>query len=297
VDNSKYTDSNATNNTIYYYKVTAVDTASNESNYSSEVSVLPVITGSTVLTYADFESGAFDSGWVNVTGEDTHDWQINSGSTPSSGTGPSGGANGSTYYAYLETSDAGAAGDTAYLQSPEIDGSNRILTFYYHMYGPDTGMLNVDVYDGSWNLGVWSISGNQHANSSTPYTQDVVDLGSYTGPIQIRFRAVAAGGYRGDIAIDDIQVMGINFQSCQDVWDGGWGLLADINANCYVDLQDLEVIAQYWLSTDCVEPEDCGKANLNSDSEINFLDYSKFAVDWLQCNKPQDANCIYDWKE
>jgi predicted phosphodiesterase len=162
-----------------------------------------------VITSADFESGFGE--WVNVTG-DTHDWTRDSGGTPSSSTGPSTGANGSTWYVYLETSSGGAnsSGNTAYLQGPDIGGSNRTLTFYYHMYGADMGSLNVDVYSGgSWHNAVWSISGQQHTSNGAAYTQATVDLSSYTGTIKIRFRAVAAGGYRGDMAIDDIEVTGV----------------------------------------------------------------------------------------
>jgi len=161
-----------------------------------------------VLTSADFESGFGE--WVNVTG-DTHDWTRDSGGTPSSSTGPSTGANGSTWYVFLETSSGGAntAGDTAYLEGPDIGGDNRTLTFYYHMYGSNMGTLNVDVYSGgSWDNGVWSISGQQHTSSSAAYTQATVNLGAYSGTIRVRFRAVAAGSYRGDMAIDDIEITG-----------------------------------------------------------------------------------------
>ena len=76
------------------------------------------------------------------------------------------------------------------------------------MYGADIGTLNVDVYDGTWHEGVWSISGQRQASSTDAYTKATVDLSSYTGTIKLRIRAVAAGGYRGDIAIDDITVSG-----------------------------------------------------------------------------------------
>jgi hypothetical protein len=164
--------------------------------------------GGEVLASEDFESGFGD--WVNVSG-DTDDWLRDSGGTPSSSTGPSSGANGSTWYVYLETSSgyAYSAGDYAILEGPDIGGSDRTLTFYYHMYGADMGTLNVDVYSGGqWHNAVWSISGQQHTSSSAAYTQAQVDLSSYSGTIRIRFRGVAAGNYRGDMAIDDIEVTG-----------------------------------------------------------------------------------------
>ena len=76
------------------------------------------------------------------------------------------------------------------------------------MYGSAMGSLNVDIYDGTWNNSVWSISGQQHTSSADTYTLATVDLSTYTGTIKLRFRGVAAGGYTGDMAIDDIMVIG-----------------------------------------------------------------------------------------
>ena len=162
-----------------------------------------------VLFSDDFET---DYGnWPNVTG-DTHDWTRDSDGTPSSNTGPSSGANGSTWYVYLECSESGGgaytSGDNAILEGPNLDADayDLELSFYYHMYGGEIGTLNVDVYDGTWNDGVWNLSGPQ----GDVYTQAIVDLSAYTGTIKLRFRAVAAGGWAGDIAIDDIEISGTN---------------------------------------------------------------------------------------
>ena len=166
-----------------------------------------------VIASADFEADIGD--WTNPTGVDNYDWTRDSGGTPSSSTGPSSGASGSSYYAFLETSDGGRgaynSGETAYLESIEIGGSSRNLTFDYHMYGSNIGTLSIDVFvNGNWQNDVWQISGAQHGSSSDPYSQASVDLSSYVGNIKVRFRATAAGGWKGDIAIDNLAVMGIN---------------------------------------------------------------------------------------
>ena len=156
----------------------------------------------------DFESST--GNWINVTG-DTNQWYRESGKTPSSNTGPDSGANGSTWYMYMETSSGycNNAGDTAILEGPSVEGTDLELSFYYHMYGSNIGTLYVDVYSGgSWTNGVWSRSGQQHPGSSSPYTQATVDLSSYTTPLKVRFRGVAAGGSKGDMAIDDIDIIG-----------------------------------------------------------------------------------------
>jgi VCBS repeat-containing protein len=53
---SSHTDSGLTNGTTYYYVVTAVDTASNESGYSSEASATPQSGGGAVFQEGDFPS-------------------------------------------------------------------------------------------------------------------------------------------------------------------------------------------------------------------------------------------------
>ena len=263
---SDYTDNDVVNFTTYFYVVKAVDTDTNESGNSNEDYATPTDGSAVQLSYAGFESGFVD--WVNVTGDDTNDWTRNSGGTSSSNTGPSGGANGSTWYVYLECSAAegGAydAGDSAILEGPEIDGANRELTFYYHMYGENMGTLNVDVFDGTWNNAVWSISGQQHASNTAAYTQAIVDLSAYIGPIRIRLRAVAAGGIRGDMAVDDIEVTGSLGSLYGDFTDDG-----------VVDVDDLPEFFGYWLLTDC------GELDLNDDCLINLYEFAEFAKNWL----------------
>ena len=195
----------------YVLRLTAND---GELTASDDVAFTVLDPGSTpvVLEEENFESG--QGNWLNVTAGDDEDWTRDSGGTPSNGTGPNRGNGGSTWYMYLETSNGrGAynAGDTAFLEGPTIDGAARTLTFFYHMYGSNMGTLHVDVQSGGvWTESVWSISGQQHNANSAPYSEATVDLGGFTGPIRIRFRAVAAGGFRGDMAIDDIEVTGLN---------------------------------------------------------------------------------------
>ena len=159
-----------------------------------------------ILFSDDFELGL--GNWKNVTSGDNKNWTRDSGGTPSSGTGPSIGAGGSAYYAYLETSSGSAytAGDTAILEGPAISGSGVSLKFDYHMYGSNMGTLAIDVLtNGVWTNDVWSISGQQHTSNSAQYTSADVDLSGYSVE-QIRFRATAAGNYRGDMAIDNVVI-------------------------------------------------------------------------------------------
>ncbi|MGA2916507.1 MAG: carbohydrate binding domain-containing protein [Sedimentisphaerales bacterium] len=83
---------------------------------------------------------------------------------------------------------------------------------------------------------------------------------------------------------------------CNDVQDANLGLLSDLNGDCYVDYKDLDVIADYWLSNNCASSNNCNGADfVPVDGTVNFLDFSDFASQWMQCNNPQDANCIPNW--
>jgi YD repeat-containing protein len=140
-----------------------------------------------------------------------------SGSTPSSGTGPNSGAEGSTYYIFLETSGgaANSYNDASVMESGSI-WKNTInnagaMSFYYHMYGTNIGTLAIEVTttSGSTNNGwqrIWEISGQQHYSSSAAWTKQSLDLDAFKtifGSFNtVRFVAIAKGGYRGDIAID-----------------------------------------------------------------------------------------------
>ncbi|AUM13672.1 thrombospondin type 3 repeat-containing protein [Ketobacter alkanivorans] len=205
-----------------------------------------------VLSDSDFESGMDD--WSNVTGIDDYDWIRNSGGTTSSNTGPSGGADGSLFYMYLETSSgsAFAAGDTAILQGPVVTSDNVVFRFKYHMYGVDMGTLSVDVLNnGVWINDIWFISGQQHASTTAAYTQVELDMSAYNLS-QIRFRATAAGNYMGDMAIDDIQIQSVDPQGLDSDGDGVQNG-SDLCANTSVG--------------DPVDANGCSAAQRDSDSD------------------------------
>ncbi len=161
-----------------------------------------------ILLYSDnFESGL--GNWSNVSVDDNKNWARDSFGTPSSSTGPSAGAENSTYYMYVETSSgyAYSAGDSAILLGPSITSDSIHVVFQYHMYGSDTGTLSLDILSGGqWINDIWSISGQQQSSSSQGYTLIDVDLSDYAVE-QVRFRVTAVGGYRGDIAIDNIEIL------------------------------------------------------------------------------------------
>jgi hypothetical protein len=167
---------------------------------------------------ATFESEDFEVGFGNWTDDASGCvWVRDAGGTPSSNTGPDHDntyGDATHYYVFVETSSSACpvSGDEANLTGPSVDGSaySTDLSFYYHMYGASMGTLNVDVWNGaSWDLAVWSISGQQQTSSAEAYTNVVVDLDAYTNDdVQIRFRYGGSSSYTGDAAIDDISITG-----------------------------------------------------------------------------------------
>ena len=87
------------------------------------------------------------------------------------------------------------------------------------------------------------------------------------------------------------------FADCAAVQaSGNHRLDSDLNGDCYVDYEDLAIIAYYWLHTDCTAPGNCQGADFAPmDGTVNFLDFADFGPQWMQCNNPLDANCTPNW--
>jgi hypothetical protein len=109
------------------------------------------------------------------------------------------------YYAYIEASLPRKQNDTAHLLSPVFNTNpspGKCLSFFFHMYGPHIGQFNVYLKSGN-SLGnpVWSKSGTQ----GNLWHNDKIPLLKQP-PFQIVFEGVRGSSYKGDIALDDVQV-------------------------------------------------------------------------------------------
>lgn len=155
--------------------------------------------------------------WFNVPNNpavngDSIDFRTHSGGTATGSTGPSADhTSGNGNYLYLETSGnsgSGCQNKQAELHSPCFDlrATNQAqLSFWYHMYGSSIGTLHVDAFvDGRWDLDVMPEIAGEQGNA---WQSASVDLSAYAGKIIfVRFRATTGGSYRGDLAIDDINL-------------------------------------------------------------------------------------------
>ena len=136
-------------------------------------------------------------------------WKLTSRPTKTPGTGPDSAAGGAGYYAYVETSGdyANDSGETAIIRY-DAGSNGQINTFTYefdyYMHGRDIGTLYLEqATPGGWSV-LWSASGEQHPSSFLAWTPVSVTSRGFGS---IRFRAVAAGGSLGDIAIDNVRIV------------------------------------------------------------------------------------------
>jgi len=85
--------------------------------------------------------------------------------------------------------------------------------------------------------------------SATDIATPTVTFPLVGGPYILRLTA-----FDGDAPVIDEVEIDINLPSCQDVIDAGLNLAADLTGDCRVNLDDIGVLAQSWLS--CVDPQD-----------------------------------------
>jgi hypothetical protein len=150
--------------------------------------------------------------WADVNG--TCYWQRHTGDLGSSSTGADNDHTyGDTthYKISVECSSSVCQGtDTEAVTERNIDGSSYTLSLeiWYHMYGSGIGTMHVDIYDGTWNNDLWSISGAQHSSETEAFSSHTVDLSSYSSATKVRIRYDGVSSYAGDIALDDLRVYG-----------------------------------------------------------------------------------------
>jgi hypothetical protein len=164
--------------------------------------------GISTFPYAEGFEGS-TGGWTQSAADDLN-WTVNSGGTPSSGTGPSTATEGS-FYIYVEASGQGTGypDKRAIITSPcfDLNGvSSASFDFAYHMFGAaDMGTIDLEVSDdeGATWTSIWSQSGNQ----GNQWNSQSVSLDAYVGKgIQLRFNRFVGSTWQADIAIDGIQL-------------------------------------------------------------------------------------------
>ena len=181
------------------------DCGQDNTNTSSWVGPNTFSTLSKVTSYPYSES--FETGfglWTQATDDDI-DWTRQSGSTPSSSTGPSAASDGS-YYIFTEASGNSGMEAIIYLAFDFSSLTTPYFTFDYHMYGADMGTLSIDAStdDGATWTSLWSKSGDQ----GNQWNSDAITMSGYGGNsnVYIRIHGTVGSNYRSDMAVDNIVV-------------------------------------------------------------------------------------------
>ncbi|GAB5558342.1 MAG: hypothetical protein SchgKO_25550 [Schleiferiaceae bacterium] len=139
----------------------------------------------------------------NTTASGVVKWVVNSGSTLSSSTGPSGDYNGSGNYMYIETS-SGASWSAASLLSPMFDLSSLTvpqLTIFTHRYGATSGRFTIMVHAN----GVSDTLFDDYGQVGNFWEEKILSMAAYANDtVQLEVIARKATSYTGDIAIDNL---------------------------------------------------------------------------------------------
>ncbi|XP_063405763.1 MAM and LDL-receptor class A domain-containing protein 1-like [Mytilus trossulus] len=207
--------------------------------------------------------------------QDDFDWDINSGSTSSTSTGPDNAYEGSGYI-YTEASSPRLQGDKAVLSTAKTrlaGKSTHCLQFYLHMYG-EPGTLDVKYGESGSAVSVWSMSGDQ--GDQWEYHQ--VELPpSFSNPV-ILFEASRGSSYRSDIALDSVKLSvgecpAISACSHNPCINGGTcnedGSTAGYNCNCMLG----------WTGFNC-NVQDIFSCGFETDAPCIFKNASQDDFDW-----------------
>ena len=145
-------------------------------------------------------------GWTQDSNDD-FDWTLQTGATPSPGTGPTAAGDGS-HYLFLEASNPNSPSKTAILTSPCFDLttiSSPELIFSYHLFGNDIGDLDLEV---SLNGGAWTKIWSKTGSQGNGWVPNIISLIPYTNAtdLRLRFKGTTATTWEGDMAIDDLTI-------------------------------------------------------------------------------------------
>ena len=178
--------------------------------------LLPSLALADLTIPTEFFNGGDPTGWsTNWTTNNANATPANgdlqtAASTGSSGTGPQSPYDGSFLF-YEASSGAGADRFLTYASTLDLAAESVTVAFQANMYSTDTNMGTLEVQiDTASNFSnpttVWTRSGDQ----GTAWFPGSVDLSTYSGTYYLRFRFIYGGGYRSDIAIDNVAISGVS---------------------------------------------------------------------------------------
>ena len=168
---------------------------------------------------------------------DFGDWLLQQGPTSSIATGPvEDHTTGSGIYFYVESSGQNYGGKVFTTYTPTFDVSatyGRVLSFWYHMFGPAMGELEIAIIDTAGNYTfIDAYNGDQGMEWKLGYYP--LDSFNIQHDFKIAFIATTGTSYTSDICIDDIMVSDpyAIVYGCMDTISSNYDSTATINAGC-----------------------------------------------------------------
>ena len=156
--------------------------------------------------------------WSNVNNDEMN-WLVRQGSTPTGFTGPSSDVEGNGQYIYIETTGFGCQNEAeAVLLSNliTVDTIENVceLSFNYHMNGQHINELRLDITTDCGDN--WTELFSAQDSRGDQWFREFIDLDVYDGmDAQFRFVAKKGSGFRGDIAIDNLNFYGPQLSNSQ----------------------------------------------------------------------------------
>jgi fibronectin type 3 domain-containing protein len=243
--NSDYNDSNVSNGTTYYYVVTAVDTGSNESGYSSEVSATPnlPVTGTGAI---------LREWWTGITGTAVSDLTSNV-NYPDNSTGRE-----------LITK----------LQGPTNWADNYGTSIRGYVIPPADGNYTFTLASDA-NSELWLSTNNNPAN--------VVLIAYIPGNSQSSPKSLVAGQkyyievlHKAGTGNDNISVSWQGPALSQQIIDGLY------LSPCCLDFRDFADLGRQWQRSDCNAGNNwCSGTDRDRDGNVGLDDLKTFAEEWL----------------
>jgi hypothetical protein len=62
--------------------------------------------------------------------------------------------------------------------------------------------------------------------------------------------------------------------------------VGDVNQDCYVSIDDLALLASYWLADWCTGPDWCERTDISQDGVVNLQELAAISAIWLSCTDP-----------
>ena len=171
--------------------------------------LLPIFTHSQVVSTFPWENNFESLIPLDQDPNDDGDWILRQGGTPSFNTGPTGDhTTGNGTYFYVESSYPNYPGKQFISYTPTFDVSatyGRVLSFWYHMFGPAMGELEIAIIDVTGNyIFVDAYNGDQGMDWKFVYYP--LDSFNLQHDFKIAFVGNTGTSYTSDICIDDLKV-------------------------------------------------------------------------------------------